>query len=68
MRKYYTRTVTGFRCCSCREEFSTSKEFAKHAGRNGECKKPLTLGMYIDLDVSPRHWTSTKPECYQQTA
>lgn len=68
MKRHYTRTLTGFKCVSCRREFSARKEFAKHCGRNGECKHPMTLGYYIDLGTSPHHWTSTKPECYQQTA
>lgn len=68
MKRHYTRTITGFRCAACRCEFSTSKEFANHCGKGGTCKHPVSLGMYIDVEVSPYHWTKTKPECYQQTA
>ncbi|WP_329187815.1 hypothetical protein [Streptomyces sp. NBC_01428] len=56
MKRHYTRTLTGFQCCACREEFSTKQEFAKHCGRGGRCKHPIALGFTIDLNVSPHHW------------
>ncbi|KUL21443.1 hypothetical protein ADL12_44670 [Streptomyces regalis] len=68
MKRHYTRTITGFKCCACRQEFSSSQEFAKHCAKGGECRKPVTLGFYIDVNIHPYYWTGTKPECYQRTA
>ena len=56
MKRHYTRTLTGFQCCACRQEFSTSREFARHCQRGGKCKHPTAIGYTIDLTVSPFHW------------
>lgn len=48
----------GFRCVQCRVEFSTREEFTKHCGWGGKCKHPLTLGLTIDIAISPNRWTS----------
>ncbi|ALO94122.1 hypothetical protein SHL15_2989 [Streptomyces hygroscopicus subsp. limoneus] len=60
MKRHYTRTLTGFKCAACRQEFGTRQEFAKHCGKHGTCKHPIALGLTIDLSVSPNHWN--KPE------
>lgn len=66
-RHYTTLPDHSYKCVSCRQEFSTWEELGKHYDLRGKCRKPLSLGMYIDLNVGPYRWTSTKPECYQQT-
>lgn len=67
-KRHYTKTETGYQCCACRARFSTVKELAKHCGKHGECKHPVTLGFYVDIDASPHRWTSKKPGCYRQAA
>ncbi|MGW6356701.1 hypothetical protein ACWFR5_16285 [Streptomyces sp. NPDC055092] len=58
MKRHYTRTLTGFQCVSCRQEFDTREDYAKHCKRGGKCKHPLALGFTIDLSVSAFHWRS----------
>ena len=58
MKRHYTRTVTGYRCASCRQEFSTRREFGQHCGnRENKCRHPLSMGLSIDLAIGPYHWT-----------
>lgn len=56
MKRHYTHTPTGFKCVSCRQEFSTKREYAQHCKRGGKCKHPVSLRFTIDLGVSPYHW------------
>jgi hypothetical protein len=56
MRRHYTRTMTGYKCVACRQEFSTRDLFSKHCARGGQCKHPTSMLLTIDLDVGPYHW------------
>lgn len=67
-KRHYVRTLTGFKCAVCRQEFSAREEFAKHCGKNGTCKHPVALGYHIDVDVHTNYWTKSRPECYSRIA
>lgn len=58
MKRHYTRTLTGFQCVSCRQEFGSKGEYAQHCKRGGKCKHPITLGFHIDLSFGPYHWAA----------
>lgn len=55
-RRHYVKTETGYRCVSCRQEFSTKAGLGRHYTLLGKCISPLVLGLTIDLNVSPYYW------------
>lgn len=59
MRRHYTRILSngGYKCVSCRQEFSTKGLFGKHCGLRGKCKSPWDLGLEVDLEQGPYFWT-----------
>ncbi|WP_328755052.1 hypothetical protein OHA28_30780 [Streptomyces sp. NBC_00269] len=56
MKRHYTRTLTGFKCPLCRQEFDNREDYAKHCKRGGKCKHPVAMGLAINLTVSVVAW------------
>ena len=56
MNQHYTRTLTGFRCNHCSQEFEDRGKFNKHYRPKKGCVPPIRMSLHLKPEVNHFHW------------